>query len=88
MSTLADVTKQALDLTVEERIILVQRLWDNIGYFVSTEVEKAWLDEVDQRWQEIEEGKVECLPADQVMKQVRESLNRQYWIITRKHPLN
>ena len=83
---LADVTKQALDLSVDERIILAQRIWDNVGHFVNSEVEKGWLDEVDRRWQEIEEGKVQCLPVNQVMKQARESLNPLYWIPTRKHP--
>lgn len=76
MSMLSDVTKQALDLPIEERIILVQRVWDSMGHFVSPEVEEAWMDEADRRWQEIEEGKVQCLPADQVMKQARESLGR------------
>ncbi len=76
MSMLSDVTKQALDLPIEERIILVQRVWDSVGHFESLEVEKAWMDEADRRWQEIEEGKVQCLPADQVMKQARESLGR------------
>jgi len=46
------------------------------GHFINPEVAKAWLDEADRRWQEIEEGKVQCLPADQVMKQARESLGR------------
>ena len=76
MSMLSDVTKQALDLPIEERIILVQRVWDSVGHFISHEVEKAWMDEADRRWQEIEEGKVKCLPADQVMKHARESLSR------------
>jgi putative addiction module component (TIGR02574 family) len=76
MSMLSDVTKQTLDLPIEERIILVQRVWDSVGHFESPEVEKAWMDEADRRWQEIEEGKVQCLPADQVMKQARESLGR------------
>ena len=76
MSMLSNVTKQALDLPIEERIILMQRIWDSVGHFINPEVEKAWLDEVDRRWQEIEEGKVQCLPADQVMKQAHESLGR------------
>ena len=71
MSMLSDVTKKALDLPSEERIILVQRVWDSVGHFVSPEVEQAWMDEADRRWQEIEEGKVQCLPADQVIKQAR-----------------
>ncbi len=68
------MTKQALDLPIEERIILMQRY--SVGHFINPEVEKAWLDEADWRWQEIEEDKVQCLPADQVMKQARENLGR------------
>jgi putative addiction module component (TIGR02574 family) len=73
---LSDVTKQALNLPIEERVILMQRVWDSVGHFTSPEIEKAWMDEADRRWKEIEEGKVRCLPADQVMKQARESLGR------------
>lgn len=76
MSTLSDVTKQALALSVEERVALAQRVWDSVGHFASSKVEDTWMDEVDRRWREIEEGKVECLPADQVMKHAREILGR------------
>ena len=76
MNTLDDVTRQALALPVEERVVLAQCVWDSVGHFASFEVEKAWMDEVDRRWREIEEGKVQCLPADQVMKRARESLGR------------
>jgi putative addiction module component (TIGR02574 family) len=76
MNTLDDVTRKALALPVEERVVLAQCVWDSVGHFASFEVEKAWMDEVDRRWREIEEGKVQCLPADQVMKRARESLGR------------
>jgi putative addiction module component (TIGR02574 family) len=74
MSRLTDVTNQALALPAEERVILAQRVWDSVEHFANSEVEKAWMEEVDRRWREIEEGKVQCLPADQVMKQARERL--------------
>ena len=76
MSTLANVTKQVLALPVEERIVLAQHVWDSVAHFASSEVEKAWMDDADRRWREIEEGKVQCLPADQVIKNARESLGR------------
>lgn len=71
MSRLTDVTDQALALPAEERVILAQRVWDSVEHFANSEVEKAWMQEVDRRWREIEEGKVQCLPAEQVMKQAR-----------------
>ncbi|MCX7017093.1 MAG: addiction module protein [Candidatus Sumerlaeota bacterium] len=76
MSTLTDVTKQALALPVEDRVALAQRVLDSVEHFASPEIEKAWMDEADRRWREIEEGKVQCLPADEVMKQARERLRR------------
>lgn len=74
MSTLTDVTKEALSLPVEDRVVLAQRVWESMEHFASSDVEKAWMEEADRRWREIEEGKVQCEPADQVMKRARESL--------------
>ncbi len=76
MSTLTDVTKEALTLPVEDRVVLAQRVWESMAHFASADVEKAWMDEADRRWKEIEEGKVQCQLADEVMKRARESLGR------------
>lgn len=74
MSTLTEVTKQALDLAVEDRIVLAERVWESVEHFATPEIEKAWMDEADHRWREIEEGRVQCLPADEVMLRARQSL--------------
>lgn len=74
MKTLANVTKEALSLSVEERVLLAQRVWDSVEHFASADVETAWTEEADRRWKEIEEGKVQCQPADAVMKRARRSL--------------
>lgn len=76
MSTLTEVTKQALDLSVEDRVVLAGRVWESVGHFASPEIETAWMGEVDRRWREIEEGQVLCLPADEVMQRARQSLHR------------
>ena len=74
MGTLADLTKEALSLPVEDRVVLAQRVLDSMQHFANPDVEKAWMEEADLRWREIEEGKVQCQPADEVMKRARESL--------------
>ncbi len=75
MSTLIEITNKALALSVDERVMLAQRVWDSVEHFASAEVEKAWMAEADLRWHEIEEGKVRCLPADKVMQRARKSLS-------------
>ena len=74
MSTLTDVTREALSLPVEERVVLAQRVCESLEHFATPDVEKAWMVEADRRWREIEEGKAQCLSADEVMRQARQSL--------------
>ena len=76
MSTLTDVTKEALSLPAEDRVLLAQRVWESIEHFATPDVETAWMDEADRRWREIEEGKAQCLPADEVMRRARQTLGR------------
>ena len=75
MSTLAELTNKALSLSVDERVMLAQRVWDSVEHFESAETEKAWMETADRRWHEIESGKIKCLPADEVMRQARKSLS-------------
>ncbi len=42
---------------------------------INPEIEKAWLKEAERRWREIEEGKVECIPAQEVMEKARKSVS-------------
>lgn len=76
MRTLNDLAKEALSLPVEDRVILAHRVWDSVQHFADADVEKAWMDEADRRWKEIEEGNVQCQPAEEVMRQARQSLDR------------
>ena len=74
MTTLTDVTKEALSLSVEDRVVLAQRVWDSVEHFASADVEKAWMNEANRRWKDIEEGEVQCQPATEAMRQARDSL--------------
>jgi putative addiction module component (TIGR02574 family) len=74
MRTLAEVTSEALALPVEERVVLAQRVWNSVERFASSGIERAWMDEADWRWLEIEEGKAQSLPADEAMRRARECL--------------
>ncbi|MEW6096012.1 MAG: addiction module protein [bacterium] len=68
--------EDVLALPTDEKVVLAQRVWDSVEHFVDSEVEKAWLDEAERRWFEIEQGRVQCVPAEEVMKKARASLNK------------
>ena len=73
--SLNEITNQALSLPIDDRVALAQRLWDSIEGFSDPGTEDAWLKEAEKRWQEIKEGKVECIPAEEAMKRAKASLN-------------
>ena len=65
---------QILALPTDEKAILAQRIWDSIEHFVDSAVEEAWLNVAEKRWKEIEQGVIQCEPAEEVMKKVRAGL--------------
>ena len=65
---LSEITDKALSLPIDDRVALAQRLWDSIEGFIDPETEDAWLKEAEKRWQEIEEGRVECIPAEEAIQ--------------------
>ena len=71
-----ELTEKVLALPTDERVILAQCVWDSMEHFIDTDIEKAWMDEAERRWQEIKQGRVQCVLAEEVMKKVRASLNK------------
>jgi putative addiction module component (TIGR02574 family) len=61
------ITDQVMSLPPDARALLAHKLWDSLCDFADPDIERLWLEEAEKRWQEIEEGKVECIPAETVM---------------------
>ena len=72
-----EIKNKAMELSADERALLAQQLWDSIDNFMNPEIEHKWFETAKQRWQDIEEGKVECIPAEKVMRKARNILKKQ-----------
>jgi putative addiction module component (TIGR02574 family) len=72
-----ELYKEALTLTEEEREELVRLLMmETDSGWASPEIEQAWLEECDRRYQEWKDGKVDAIPADEAIRQIREQLTK------------
>ena len=69
MSPLEDVTQQALSLTLQDRAKLAEDLLESLDRLSEEEIERLWLDEADRRLEEYRAGRVEAIPADQVLRE-------------------
>jgi putative addiction module component (TIGR02574 family) len=61
---------QVMELSEKERAYLAQRLLvslDDMGEDDPAEVEQAWSDELRRRIDEVENGTVEMIPAEEMM---------------------
>lgn len=74
--TLAEVEKDMMELPYEEREILAHRLLGDMQS-VDSEVATAWVDEADRRLDELLNGTVKGIPAEEVFAEVRKALNEQ-----------
>ena len=67
MST-QELEAQALRLARHERARLAQKLIASLDE--EDEIEQAWAEEAERRYEELHAGSVEALPAEQVFAQV------------------
>lgn len=76
MATSAEeLYKKALDLNERERAALAARLIESLDTEVEEGVEAAWLAEVEHRMEELDSGKVQSIPWDEVRARLLGNLN-------------
>ncbi len=67
------ITDLALGLTPHDQSLLLSRLFDNLESLgVDPEHEAAWAAEIERRVKEIENGEVELIDHEVVMKELRD----------------
>ena len=75
MSIAAKKVAEVLALPVEDRAFLARQLIASLDDGVDEGAEAQWLEVIDRRSREIEEGKVNCRPVEQVVEEIRSKLH-------------
>jgi putative addiction module component (TIGR02574 family) len=68
------VRAEALGLPIRERARLAEQLIASLDE--DSEIEAAWAEEIERRMQEVRDGRVELLDADQVPAELRGRLRK------------
>jgi putative addiction module component (TIGR02574 family) len=69
--------RELMKFTPEQRMELAERLLDSIPPIHSDrEVEQAWNEEISRRVQELDEGKVKLIPAEEVHARIESMLKK------------
>jgi putative addiction module component (TIGR02574 family) len=65
------IEKEALDLPVDKRAKLAERLLESLDELTEAEIEKLWLREAARRDAEIDEGKARVVTSEELERRVR-----------------
>ena len=63
---LSQLFREALELTDNDRATLAGLLIESLETPADPDVERAWAEEAERRWREIESGKVQTIPWEEV----------------------
>jgi putative addiction module component (TIGR02574 family) len=71
----ADIMEIADSLPIDMKLELVDRLLESITPS-RKEIDEAWSEEVERRIDEVESGKVQLIPGEEVFARMRERYNK------------
>jgi putative addiction module component (TIGR02574 family) len=62
------LTKEVMNLSLEERAELAQRLLVSLDEAPTSEIERLWMQEAERRLKEFREGTVQGIPSEDVFR--------------------
>jgi len=76
MDTQAEqVLQSALGLSADDRAEIAATLINSLDEDTAQDIEAAWAEEIKRRLDSIDKGEVQLIPAEEVMRSMRERLN-------------
>ena len=72
MAELAEkIYEQALDLPIEDRLTLIDKLLFSTNLPTQSDIDQAWSTEVERRCEELDSGKAKLIPGEEVFTKIR-----------------
>lgn len=72
MTELAEkIYKQALDLPINDRLVLIDRLHISTNSPTQDDIDQAWSREVERRCRELDGGKAKLIPGEEVFDKIK-----------------
>jgi len=69
-----DVMKRAMKLDADDRSIIAHALLDSIREPVDPEIERAWIEEAQRRYEAYKRGEIESVDGEQALREIEAEL--------------
>lgn len=74
--TLEQLTAEAMQLPIESRALLADRLVESLASAELDDIQRLWAAEAIRRRDEVRSGRVQSIPGEQVLDEVRRLVGR------------
>lgn len=74
---LKKIEEQALQLPQKDRESLADRLLSSLDDKPLNDIDEAWIQEAEKRYQEYKDGKIKGIPGDRIFNEIRQELGWQ-----------
>jgi putative addiction module component (TIGR02574 family) len=74
---LEEIEKQAMQLSEKERGVLAEKLLQSLGGSSLTDVDEAWIQEAERRYNNYLHGKTSAIPGEKIFSEIRQELGWQ-----------
>lgn len=74
--TVDEITIEAMQLSLSSRAELAEKLVESLDFSEENDVQRAWAEAAIQRRDDVRFGKVQTIPSEQVLAEVRQMLAR------------
>jgi putative addiction module component (TIGR02574 family) len=70
------IYEQALDLPIEARLILIDKLLQSTNLPTRAEIDQAWANEVELRSQSLDSGKAKLIAGEAVFEKIKKRFSK------------
>ena len=70
------IFEQALDLPIDDRLVLIDKLLNSTNLPTRLEIDQAWSKEVELRCQELENGNAKLVSGEEVFEKIKKRFSR------------
>jgi putative addiction module component (TIGR02574 family) len=70
------IYEQALDLPIDDRLILIDKLLISTNLPTQNDIDQAWSKEVERRCQELDSGKARLIPGEEVFEKIKKRFSK------------
>ena len=74
MHTLEKVEKMALQLSKSERKLLAEKLFSSLNSETSDDIDDAWIEEIERRYDAYKSGHTQPMPATRVFDDIKKDM--------------